>query len=255
MSNGYHTYPPLIPASCSPVRNTPFKTASGGISLNDSRDGISRTKSASDLVAALVSSADPAGCRYRYVTSLTSISQTLNTLPRSSLSTEFVLPGHTWVRFPGRLSRSTGHASSIRTALNRPRDKAHEPASFLRRLHELLECSGSVVRASSRWQRAGGKAKPTTDNGKRDNGRGGRATGQGVPERPGTVGDRAREDVKEPTSWIPCVKWRCRARSGDPIPGFTPGEDGIKIIERPKPHGIPRFFRGAADVRHQEHVG
>jgi len=77
--------PPLIPASCSPVRNTPFKTASGGISLNDSRYGISWTKSASDLVvAAIVSSADPAGCRYRYVTSLASISQTLqrDILPR-----------------------------------------------------------------------------------------------------------------------------------------------------------------------------
>ncbi len=61
----------------SPLRNTPFKTVSGGISRNDNGYGISRANSASDLVAAMVFSADPTGCSYRYVTSLPSISQTL----------------------------------------------------------------------------------------------------------------------------------------------------------------------------------
>jgi len=84
MSNGSHTHPPLIPASCSPVQNDALKKTSGRIRLNDGGYGISRTKSASDLVvAALVSSAHPARYRYRHVTPLTTISQRFqrDTLP------------------------------------------------------------------------------------------------------------------------------------------------------------------------------
>ena len=47
------------------------------------------------------------------------------TLPRLSLSTEFFLPLRTRARFPGRVIRSTGHSSSIRTSLDRARDKAN----------------------------------------------------------------------------------------------------------------------------------
>ena len=49
------------------------------------------------------------------------------TRPRSPLSTEFVLPVPTWARFLGRLSRSNDHASSIRTSLDKARNKADGP--------------------------------------------------------------------------------------------------------------------------------
>ena len=81
------------------------------------------------------------------------------TLPRSSLSTKFVLPVSTRARFPGRVSRSTGHASSIRTSLNRTRDKVDEPACFLWRLHELPDGAGSVVHISPRTRNAGPQAR------------------------------------------------------------------------------------------------
>ena len=88
---------------------------------------------------------------------------------RLSLSTEFVLPVPTRARFPGRVSRSTGHASSIRTSLDRARDKANgAPGSadrglirtprgappLLWRDHEVPRCSGSVVHFSPRTKNA-----------------------------------------------------------------------------------------------------
>jgi hypothetical protein len=84
-------------------------------------------------------------------------------LPRSSLSTEFVLPGPTRARFPGRVSRSTGHASSIRSSLDRARNKANEAPEtadrgliraprrappLLWREHEVPDGAGSVVHIS-----------------------------------------------------------------------------------------------------------
>ena len=81
------------------------------------------------------------------------------TLPRLSLSTEFFLPFRTGARFPGRVSRSTGHASSIRTSLNRTRDKVDEPACFLWRLHELPDGAGSVVHISPRTRNADPKTR------------------------------------------------------------------------------------------------
>ena len=56
-------------------------------------------------------------------------------MPRSSLSTEFVLPGHTSVRFPGGLRRSTGHAFSIRP---RSTDLATRP------IHQRAFSGGSM---------------------------------------------------------------------------------------------------------------
>jgi len=83
-------------------------------------------------------------------------------LPRSSLSTEFVLRVPTRARFPGRVSRSTGHASSIWTSIAWARDKAngasgtavssghHGSAATSLADHEVPSCSGSVVHISRR---------------------------------------------------------------------------------------------------------
>jgi len=59
----------------------------------------------------------------------------MRTLPRSSRSTEFVLPLCARARFPGRVIRSTGHASSIRTSLDRARDVTDGPPGSCCRSH------------------------------------------------------------------------------------------------------------------------
>jgi hypothetical protein len=58
------------------------------------------------------------------------------TLSRLSPSTEFVLPVPTRARFPGRVSRSTGHASSIRTSLDKARDATDGPPGSCCPSHE-----------------------------------------------------------------------------------------------------------------------
>ena len=59
-----------------------------------------------------------------------------NRLPRLLLSKESVLPGHTWARFPGGVSGSTGRASSIRTSLDRAHDVTDGPPGSCSPGHE-----------------------------------------------------------------------------------------------------------------------